>query len=148
MTRREIRTRDYVTTADGAIYQIWDLRNEYDPEKGAYTGTVLANLHPLDGDSKGRITLPVGELRRVPDPAKKRPPIQGLPAERPTCEMCQQPLKPEVRDIWSGRPYASPIARREFVRWRVVADGFHSNGCAIRYARLCFKNGYRVQRNK
>ena len=134
-------------TADGTLGQIVALRDDHTVEV------------ELEGRYESRVTLPLAELRRVADPAKKRPPIEELPAERPRCAFCDRPLRALTRDtqnpaVWADghhNPLVPRILRRVFWRW----DGYGWDGhralfcrhqCATNFGAAAYKAGYRVKR--
>jgi hypothetical protein len=131
---------DWVRTADGAIGTV----------KDGYEGNVDV---AIDGRSSDTVTLPLAELRRIPDPAGKLPPIEGLPAlgDRPTCPYCgkrlvpwviahyrqgaHDPLKPRCeRRVWDG----SYHQRHGFCTW----------SCAGKFAAAAVRAGYRITRKE
>ena len=151
MAKRPITVDSWVRTADGTEGRVTYI----DARSGE------AEILPKDGD---RLILPVAELRRVTE--KARPPITGMPAERPTCPFCGRPLRPDVREIRSDgldrfaprtnvQSWNLPIIRREFTGWRGYGiekgnafDKFCTLGCARDFANAAFRAGYRITRTK
>lgn len=141
--KQELRPEQTVQSAEGALYRIGyvDL------------ATRTATLSLLD-ERTGRyvsnaqlVTLPLEELRRVPDPTKARPPIEGMPADRPRCPYCDRKLAPVVHEERVDG-YGSRIIRRTWVRWRAKRQLFCTLSCALDFAVACHKAGYRIKRGK
>jgi hypothetical protein len=141
---RPIKLDDVVKTADGSMGDVHDI------------GRGMATVW-IDGEESRAVTLPVDELRRVPDPRNRRPPIENLPVERPRCAFCNKPLSPAVNDErrgWGGPRWSPRITRRTFVRWNCYGrtdDGrgaFCTLSCALHFARAAFAAGYRITRAK
>jgi hypothetical protein len=140
---RAIKLDDVVKTADGAMGDVRDI------------GRGVAVVW-IDGEESRAVTLPVDELRRVPDPRNRRPPIENLPDTRPRCAFCDKPLSPVVDDErrWNGPRWSPRLVRRIFVRWSCygrIDDGrgaFCTLSCALHFARAAFAAGYRITKAK
>jgi hypothetical protein len=90
----------------------------------------------------------------------KRPPIEGLPTERPRCAHCNKPLTPWVKDTKEQyRPeeggLRSRLVRREFDgMWRGYPRRlspppiFCTLKCALQFAQLAHEAGYRIVRKE
>jgi len=143
-----LKTDHWVRTADGAIGRV------------RYVHEVFQTADiALNGSFNDQVSLPLAELRRIPDPAENRPPIEGLPVdgERPRCAFCNRRLAPDVRKHYADvattarNPLAPRVARRTFEGWTGYprrAPLFHSLGCAENFAIAAHKAGYRVRRTK
>ena len=82
-------------------------------------------------------------------PPKRRPPITGMPAERPRCATCGKRLLPSIEATFqtpAGRPFARECTGRRFTGWVSHAGQFHSLACAARFAGLAFEAGYRLRK--
>ena len=132
---REIKTDHYVRTADGTVYRV----------RYVHERDQVADLAEV-GEITTALTLPLAELRRVPDPRNKRPAIEGIPDERPTCAFCGKPIAPIVGNHYDNHPqlFKRIIVRRTFEGWRTIASAFHSNGCAVKFAAAAHRAGYRI----
>lgn len=98
------------------------------------------------GSMEGTITRPLALLRRVPAPNKNKPPIEGMPAERPRCAWCNAPLAAILNTEHTDGDHQKPVVRRVFVRWSAYEGLFHNTGCAIRFAGASYRGGYRRKR--
>lgn len=139
--RSEIRTDHYVRTGDGALGKV------------TYVSPTDATLYLVDEatlDLGEQITLPLGELRRVADPTNKRPPIEGMPAERPVCAYCGRQLKPEVHNHYdeAAKLWKRRIVRRTFEGWRSYEGAFDTTACAIAFAGASWRAGFRRKRGR
>ena len=143
---REIKTDHWVKTADGAIGRV----------RYVHEASGTADI-AINGSWDEQVNLPVEELRRIPDPAENKPPIEGMPPaeERPRCAFCQQLLKPNVRKHYADvsktarNPMAPRYTRRTFEGWEGYprrAPIFHSMACAEYFATAAHKAGYRIVR--
>lgn len=86
-----------------------------------------------------------GERVKVKRPP--RPPITGMPTERPVCAMCGKKLRPIIHEKHEQRDGASVlgvIVSRTWAGWSGYGP-FHSLGCALEFATLAHKAGYRRQ---
>lgn len=141
----ELKVDHFVRTADGTIGRIRYIGRRYDTDKKDHVGDLYADVAPAEGGES--VELPLSELRRVPDPNSKRPPIEGIPeGERPRCPYCDKPLRLQARDEREKtQPYR--IVKRTF--WRYGKDGvFCTDACGIRFAHAALKAGYRIVRKK
>lgn len=135
---REIKTDHWVRTADGATGRVRYVHRSRD---GSDDTVDIA----IDNDWEQTVTLPRAEVRRIPNPANKRPPIDGMPAERARCAWCERALRPQVINHYDDHPKAWKrlIIRRTFAGWRAYEGVFHSTGCAIAFAGASYRGGYR-----
>lgn len=126
------RVDHYCTTADGTLCRVTYINP-------AGTEAELSTI-----EHGGSLSLPVAELRRVPDPRNQRPPIAGMPTERPRCAWCDRGLKPLVDDTWNGdRGLGRRMIARVFLRWRAYESVFCTTRCAIRFAGASYRGGFR-----
>lgn len=132
MSRREIRNGHYVLTADGTLCHVSHVTTSTD---GTY-----AHLWPDDGGAP--LDLPVSELKRVPNPRRQLPPIQGLPAERPVCQWCQKPFRPLSNSTYNGK-HPSRVIRRQFTQWNSYRGLFCTLRCTLQFATAAHVGGYR-----
>lgn len=135
---RPIKTDHWVRTADGARGRVAYVHEAH----------ALADVQ-IDNDSARSITLPLGELKRIADPHRKLPPIDGLPDTRPRCQYCDKPFRPIASH--EHRPglivWTEPsVVRRTFIRWDSYDGLFHSLNCARRFAVAAHLAGYRIKR--
>jgi hypothetical protein len=142
---RSIKAGHHVKSADGTLYTVTYVGPQYDAARGGYSTEEYAELLPREygGDS---ITLPVSELTRVTDPRSRRPPIEGMPEQRPICQWCGVKLTPWTRTHEEGVGNARRMVKREFGGWNGYPTHeplFHSTGCAIKFATACHRAGYR-----
>jgi hypothetical protein len=120
----------YVKSADGVVYRV------------SYTDTIsnLATVWPQDQNASNTIELPVSELTRIVDPARRKVPIEGMPDVRPHCQNCDKPLRPWSTDERDGRR----IVRRVFLKWNSYAGLFCTLRCSLRFAEAAHRAGYRI----
>jgi hypothetical protein len=148
---RELKIDDIVKTENG--------RGLLCRVRSLYRGE--ADLVSLVDDIE--LSLPVHELRRVPDPRNKLPKIEGMPDQRPICQRCKRPLRPVSMDHYneSRDPLAPRIDRRVFSRWDGYghADLEYTNGegetnyvplfctarCAMQFAVIVYRSGMRIK---
>lgn len=143
----------HVLSADGTRYVVRYVATR------TYDGVTeeQADLVPVDEDAtfvggfSNRITLPTAELRRVA--AMQLPPIEGMPAERPRCPMCDKRLQPRTDYTYDGMQRRKVI-KRTFDRWRGYpitresSEKFCTQVCAYKFARAAYAAGYRIVRKK
>lgn len=92
-----------------------------------------------------------------------RPPIEGLPKDRPRCPFCDGLLRPVVQELRAdgqdrfavNADSSKPITRRIFQRWDGYAiergnafDLFCRLRCARDFANAAFRAGYRITRKE
>jgi hypothetical protein len=136
----EIRRWHRVRTADGANATV----RYIDPRDG---------MAEIITDDDITLTLPVAELKRVP--RRVLPPIDGMPADRPTCPFCAKRLRPNVNTTHKGGSITGPIERRTFVSWNGYPieggnafDKFCTLTCARAFANAAYRAGYRITRKE
>ena len=105
----------------------------------------------IDADDRQLVTLPIAELRRIANPARKLPPIDGLPLTRPRCAYCNRGLRPvtshEFRKgliVWT----LPRVVRRAFLRWDAYDGIFCRLSCARAFAVAAHAAGYRIRRDR
>lgn len=148
-----------VRTADGAICRVRSVGKHYDHERGGYGDVDYADLVNLETNAE--LDLPVAELTRIPDPRNAKPPIDGLPEERPACQWCGEKLDPLVlftRNDTASGPLTPRVRARTFNGWKGYGHSaetytlgartyyvplFHSLGCAEKFATASHRGGYR-----
>jgi hypothetical protein len=145
MTTGAIKYGDVVRSAEGTMYSV---RYLHHPPGGAEREAELAPLDEhgdLSMDLEAKIMLPVRELRRVPDPRKARPPIEGLPAKRPRCAWCDRPLRIVCDNIFdkANRPGGRRLSGRVFRFFVSYEEVFCTTRCAIAFAGASYRGGYR-----
>lgn len=128
----------YCKTADGTLCRVMYLSGP------AFANAELRSIN-ADGSWGDNLTLPLAELRRVADPRNKRPPVEGLPAERPHCPWCDRPLRMLTNHLKdpNAKLWLAVVKRRVFVRWQTVEGVFCTNSCAIRFAGASYRGGFR-----
>lgn len=134
-----LKVDDHVVTADGTRGIIRYIGKTYDGTK--YLDALSAEVHPYDGGDN--ITLPATELKRVPDPTRNRPPVEGIPeGPRPKCAFCHKPLPMLTFDEHNGvMGFGRRVTKRKFYRYGV--DGvFCTNACGYRMGRAAVAAGY------
>lgn len=114
-------------------HQLVDVKRLDDESDPAEVGEVLAS-----------------ELKRVPDPRKKLPPIENMPeGPRPECAFCARYFQPQVHNEYKSHenkdPLAPHVVRRVFKYWRSYRGLFCTTGCAIDFAEASYRGGYRRQ---
>ena len=137
----ELKTDHWVKTADGSIGRV-----RYVHERDQTADVAV------DNDWDQTITLPLTELRRIADPAERRPPIEGMPApgDRPGCGFCGRLLKPRVRNVYhdvqvtAKNSMAPRVKARIFEGWETRSRVFCTHGCAGRFAIAAWEAGYRI----
>jgi len=132
----ELKRDDVVKNAEGVMMRV----RYVNPARRE------ADVYPFDGELDDTITLPLDELKRVIDPKRRLPPIEGLPAERPRCAWCARKLRPRVHTEAVWHPHR--VIGRKFEGWSTVAGGFCTNACAIQFAGACYHAGYRRERSR
>lgn len=136
----ELVRENVVKSADGTLYRVQAV------------GAIAAELVPLEigfsSDPAVLVSLPISELRRVPDPRNRRPPIERLPVDRPRCAWCDRQLRPIVDEIRnpSQETTAPRLLRRIFVQWREIERAFCSSKCAVLFAGASYRGGFRRAR--
>ena len=133
--KRALKTDDYVRTADksmGRIRYIWKQEAEV----------------AIDDDTDNTVTLPLSELRRIPNPWNKLPPIEGIPDERPHCDYCKRELRPRTDREYDRSSSHWRVTRRTFSGWSCYgipeSGQFCTKACAIRFAWAAYRAGYRI----
>jgi hypothetical protein len=102
-------------------------------------------LMPLDGRQGEKLYWPAAELKRVPDPTKQKPPIEGMPTERPRCPTCLEQLRPTVRTETNGKyGWERRYTKRQFVRWNAYRQLFCTLACALKFAVAAHEAGVRL----
>lgn len=142
-----LKTGDVVKTADGTICEVryvHPARPDLDPPL-----PPSADLRVLE-TGEG-LDLPLAELRRIADPRNRKPPITGMPPveERPRCQRCDRLLAPVVDTVYAGAkssPLEPRIKARRFLRWSSYRGLFCTLTCALAFAELAHRAGYRIQR--
>lgn len=151
---KSLKVDHWVVTADGARGRVSYVGKQYDAEHGGYSKDDYATIW-VENSAEDQLTLPVGELKRIADPNRKRPPIDGMPEVRPLCPFCHKKLYPMVDEFKGDKnrfdataEWKKPITRRVFTGWRGYTTGtddkFCSLKCAYAFARAAFKAGYRM----
>lgn len=135
--RGVLKVDHYVETADGTLCRVRYIQPAQDGRP------AIAELRPEDGGDS--LELPVAELRRVPDPNRRRLEIEGLPARRPRCQACDRKLPFLTRDEYQKEPVFRRI-RRVFVKWSGYDDLFCTLTCARAFAYAAHRAGFRVVR--
>lgn len=137
---RDIKVDSYVKTADGTEGQVTYISPDGEAE-----------VYPKHGGENLR--LPVTELRRIPDTYKLRPPIVGMPEDRPRCPFCNRPLQPDVRTERADHGDRYAVKRRVWEGWAGYAiergnafDKFCTLKCARDFASAAWRAGYRIKR--
>lgn len=74
----------------------------------------------------------------------KRPPIEGMPADQPRCQYCDQKFRCWTKDTWADGYRI--LARRVFAGWRSYDGLFCRLICARRFAQAAHRGGYRIVR--
>lgn len=136
---RELRHGHYVKSADGAEYRVSYV---HPADTGPLKGMV--DLTSTDGGSSA--TLPLSELKRIPDPRNQRPPIEGVPDVRPTCAYCNRPLQMWLNDIYDTGNCTGRIIRLVFWRWKAYDGLFCTLNHARAFALAAHRAGYRIIR--
>lgn len=139
MSARTIATDHWVRTADGAIGRV---RYVYE------NGTADVGIDG-EADDRATVNLPLAELRRIVDPYRQLPPIDGLPAERPRCAFCDRKLRPiTTHERRKGLiDWTRPaVVRRQFIRWDSYDGLFCRLVCARQFACAAHRAGYRIVR--
>lgn len=131
MSRRPIVAGCYVESAEGTRYRV----SYYDMI------SLVATLYPDDGGAT--VELPIAELKRVADPRKQLPPIEGLPKDRPICPWCDRPLKPQTEHFHAAG-MRRRVIRRQFIRWNAKHQLFCTYRCAVNFATAAHAAGYRI----
>lgn len=130
-----------VRTADGTICHVRSIyRGEGEQQ--------MADLTTIEGGEE--LALPVAELTRIPDPRNRLPAVEGIPdGPRPRCQRCDRAFAWIVDHKYAG-PNAGPLSprvlRRVFVRWSSYRGLFCTLSCALAFAELAHKAGYRMVR--
>lgn len=136
---RELRHGHHVKSADGAEYTVSYV---HPASTGELKGMV--DLTSIDG---GRLTtLPLSELKRIPDPRNQRPPIEDVPDVRPSCALCNRPLQMYTNNTYANGNYSGRIIRRVFNRWKAYSGLFCTLSCAHSFAVAAHRAGYRIIR--
>lgn len=135
---RPITAWSHVVTADGTKGRVVRLLVD-----------GLAEVSPYGGGYS--MDLPVAELKRIADPRKAKPPIEGMPdGDRPRCAWCGRKLAPRLELFWNGQKSAGAslaigarVTRRVWLGWSAYEGVFHSMRCALRFAGASYRGGYR-----
>jgi hypothetical protein len=93
------------------------------------------------------------EIEKSKRARRRRPPVEGLPATRPTCAFCHKALAywtDETRERTPDGPHYNQVVRRVFTRWkgypftRAGVPIFHSLQCALEFACEAHGRGFRT----
>ena len=81
----------------------------------------------------------------------KRPPIEGMPAERPVCPFCGKKLRPCVDDVRvRDEGNVTKIISRKWYGWQGypnIRDAvFCTLNCSLGFALAAHRAGYRIVR--
>ena len=145
-----------VKTADGTVCRVGYVDSD---RREAY-------VKPIEGDRLGdELVLPLRELKRITDPRRKLPPIEGMPeTPRPRCQYCDKPLDPIVSTTFNtntDRLLSPRVIRRVFNGWSGYGSSdktyphngtnyyvplFHSTKCAMKFAQASWIAGMRIKR--
>lgn len=134
-----LATGHVVRTADGVTCRVQYIHADR-----------TAELTPLGAPDEERLVLPIAELKRIPNPRDKRPPIEGMPEPRPLCAWCRRKLRPVVNCEWNGSKaigaalaYQARVTRRTWTRWDSYEEVFCTTRCAIKFAGASYRGGFR-----
>lgn len=130
MSRRPIVAGCVVESAEGTRYRVSYYNNTNE----------IATLYTDDGRSE-TIELPISELKRIPDPRRKLPPVEGMPAVRPACANCGRPFKFWTNDT---RTRDHIVTRRVFAHWKCYRALFCTLRCTLQFATAAHAAGYRI----
>lgn len=79
----------------------------------------------------------------------KRPPIEGIPKDRPRCPGCGKLLEYRTEDTMERRDSEGftryVLVRRVFARWGGYLGRWHSLRCALQFAEAAYKAGFRLK---
>lgn len=143
--KKPLSTDDWVKDAAGAIGRVQGFTHDGGVRVWFITG--------------GERTLLVQDVKRIADPTKQRPPIDGMPDEHRCCAHCNKKLRVITNNTYEllpGQQLYRRIAKRTFSRWSAYGDQkggftealFCSLTCALHFAQACYRGGIRVTLQK
>lgn len=129
-----VQVRSLVAGDEGLVFEITRMLVDDTAELRLYGGAGR-----LDGD----IYRPLASLRRIPRVNKNKPPIEGMPKDRPRCAWCDKLLRPRLDIKHEDGNYSKRVLRRIFLGWNAYEDLFCTSTCAVRFAGASYRGGYR-----